>query len=463
MVSKTQLHDYITVNDFIDSVNVKLSSLSTRVIGEITEIQMYDGRSYLFFKIKDKEKPAILTCFMWKSDSALSGVKLEVGLEIIASGTPGIYKEYGRFSFNVKTVELVGEGQLKKAYDELKAKLEKEGIFSEARKRPLPILPQKIGLITSKDGAAIGDFQVNLGRYGFKVFFIDSRVEGQLAVEELMSAIRTLKNKDIEILVLIRGGGSLESLLPFNNEMLVREIVNFPAPVLVGVGHERDVSLIALASDKMVSTPTAAAQSLNYSWEKAETKVQLNENKIISIFDRVLSENQKSVESSFQFIKDQFQLIFDDFNIAEQSFLRSVVSVRSRISELHRQFGEYPFAVARGMRGLIHRTHTHVSALLNHPINQLKYAIDSMGGEINLDSVLKLFDRSISTIKKSIQSVEKIIESNNPERQLRLGYSIAKLQGKVIKSVNQIQKGQNVEVRLQDGSFESDIININKN
>lgn len=455
--------DYITVNDFIDSVNIKLSSLSTRVIGEITEIQMYDGRSYLFFKIKDKEKPAILTCFMWKSDFVLSGINLEVGLEIIASGTPGIYKEYGRFSFNVKAVELVGEGQLKKAYDELKAKLEKEGLFSEVRKRPLPILPQKIGLITSKDGAAIGDFQVNLGRYGFKVSFIDSRVEGQLAVEELMSAIKTLKKKDIEVLVLIRGGGSLESLLPFNNEILVREIVDFSVPVLVGVGHERDMSLIALASDKMVSTPTAAAQSLNDSWEKAEAKVQLNENKLLSIFSRVLSENQKLVESSFQSIRDQFQLIFDNFNTVEQSFLRSVVSVRSRISEMHRQFGEYPLAVARGMRGLIHRTRTHISALLNSPIKQLEYRINSTWSGIDLDSVLKLFNRSIWTINKSIQSIEKIMESNNPERQLRLGYSIAKLQGKVIKSVGQIQKGQNVEVRLQDGSFESDIININKN
>lgn len=108
----------------------------------------------------------------------------------------------------------------------------------------------------------------------------------------------------IESLVLIRGGGSLESLLPFNNETLVREIVNFPVPVLVGVGHERDISFIGLAADRMVSTPTAAAQALNESWQKAEAKVQLNESKLISIFGRILVENQKSVESNFLIIKD---------------------------------------------------------------------------------------------------------------------------------------------------------------
>jgi len=461
-MSKNEKPDYITVNDFFDSLNARLSNFSARIIGEITEIQMYEGRSYLFFKIKDKEKPAILTCFMWKSDYSLSGVKLEIGLEVIVSGTPGIYKEYGRFSFNVKAVELVGEGELKKAYDKLKAKLEKEGIFSEARKRSLPILPQKIGLITSKDGAAIGDFQVNLGRYGFRVSFVDSRVEGQLAVEELMNSIKTLRKKNIEVLVLIRGGGSLESLLPFNNEALVREIVNFPVPVLVGVGHEKDVSLIALAADKMVSTPTAAAQALNYSWEKAEAKIQLNENKLISIFSNLLEENKNTVNNNFHFIRDRLQIIFDNFKDSEQAFLQSVVSVRSRILELRRQFGEYPLIMVKEMRGLIFRIESNISTLLLSPIKQLEHTINFTADGINLDSVFRLFSRSTWTISRTIQSIEKIIESNNPMRQLKLGYSIAKSGGKVVRNIGQIKKGQNVEVQVQDGSFKSNVIEINK-
>jgi len=420
MTKQSVKNDFVSVNEYLDILNEGLANYSSRIIGEVTEVQLYPDRNYLFFKIKDKENPAVLTCMMWKRDYSISGLELEVGIEIIVSGTPSIYKPYGRFSLNAKTVELVGEGALKKAYDELKLKLNKEGLFAPEKKRPLPILPQKIGLITSKDGAAIGDFQVNLGRFGFKVSFIDSRVEGQLAVEELLSAIKTFKNKDIEILVLIRGGGSLESLLPFNNEVLVREIASFPVPVLVGVGHEKDISLIGLVADKMVSTPTATAQTLNESWQRAESKVQINEHKIFSIFSDILSDHQKSVESSFYTIRNQFQFIFDDFNNVEQLFLRSVVSVRSRISELHRQFMEYPSFIARGMQGLINQ------------------------------------------VKQSVLSIENIIKSNNPERQLRLGYSIAKLQGKVIKSIVQIQRGQNIEVHLQDGSFESNVVEINK-
>src|SRR3989338_6447524 len=294
------MSDHLTVDEYLDSVNEGLAGLGGRVIGEVTEVQLYPGRNYLFFKIKDKENPALLSCFMWKRDYTLSGVELEAGLEIIISGAPSIYKPAGRLSFQTKTAELVGEGQLKKAYDELKARLDKEGIFREGRKRPLPTLPQKIGLITSKDGAAIGDFQVNLGRFGFKVMFVDSRVEGQLAVAELLGAIRTLKKQDIEILVLVRGGGSLESLLPFNNEALVREVAAFPVPVLVGVGHEKDVPLIALAADKTVSTPTATAQTLNDSWQRAATQVQLNQQKIHATFARALTSRRTTVERSFQ-------------------------------------------------------------------------------------------------------------------------------------------------------------------
>jgi exodeoxyribonuclease VII large subunit len=215
-------NDYVTIDEYLDGVNAGLLAMHARIIGEVTEIQLYPGRSYLFFKIKDKDAQASMSCFMWQRDYAVSGVKLEEGLEVILSGAPNIYKPAGRLSFHTKTVELVGEGALKKAYDELKVRLEKEGMFAQSRKRALPEFPQKIGLITSKDGAAIGDFQMNLGRFGYKVTMVDSRVEGQLAVAELISAIRTLRTKDIEILVLVRGGGSLESLLPFNNEALAR-------------------------------------------------------------------------------------------------------------------------------------------------------------------------------------------------------------------------------------------------
>ena len=163
----------------------------------------------------------------------------------------------------------MGEGALKKAYDKLKQKLEKEGLFSSEKKKPIPEFPQRIGLITSETGAVIHDFLNNLGKYGYQISFVNSRVEGQIAVQGLLLAITYFSGKEIDVLVIIRGGGSLESLQAFNNEALVRKIADFKIPVICGIGHDKDVSLASLAADKAVSTPTAVTALLNRAWEKA--------------------------------------------------------------------------------------------------------------------------------------------------------------------------------------------------
>jgi len=420
MINRTK-DNFVSVNEYLDNLNEGLANYSARVVGEVTDMQLYPGRTYLFFKIKDKDEdnPAILSCFMWKRDYDVSGLELETGLEIIVSGTPGIYKPLGRLSFNAKSVELIGEGALKKQYEKLKAQLEKEGLFAESKKRHLPTLSQKIGLITSKDGAAIGDFLTNLGKFGFKTSLIDSRVEGQLATQELLDSVRSFRNKDIEVLVLVRGGGSLESLLPFNNEALVREIATFPVPVLVGVGHEKDISLVGLAADQMVSTPTAAAEALNDSWQEFVTKMDTDERIIFSSFEDTLSHNQSVVDESFTVMKDNLQAIFDRFNQAEQVLRRAFVSVKSRISELLRSIGRYPQELSLHIKGVISKTNHYLA------------------------------------------TTWKLLESHDPKRQLKLGYSIVHSAGSLVRKIEQVRIGQAVDIRVQDGSFTSEVKIIN--
>lgn len=459
---KDTFEKYITVNEYLDFLNDHLTETSARVLGEITDIQLYEGRSYLFFKIKDKENDAVLNCFMWKRNYSLSGVDLQIGLEVVVSGRSNVYKPLGRLSFQVESVELVGEGQLKKAYDELKAKLNKEGIFDAKRKRPLPVLPQKIGLITSKDGAAIGDFQVNLGKYGYIITFVDSRVEGQQAVSDLSEAIHTLREQDIEVLVIVRGGGSLESLLPFNNEVLVREIIQFPVPVLIGVGHEKDISLMGLAADKMVSTPTAAAKILNESWEQASTQVQLNSYKIFSSFERAILTKRTQIQNGFGTMREQFEKIFDNFDEVHTKILNINSELKVKISELKKQIERCSLNLLRGMSALIKRTDIHVSALLDDPMTQMFHTIRVAQKSISFKAVISAFSQALRHTKNFIIALDKNIQINNPERQLRLGYSIVRTNGKIIKSINKIKKGQLIETQLQNGSFESHIININK-
>ncbi|MFA6797586.1 MAG: exodeoxyribonuclease VII large subunit [Candidatus Paceibacterota bacterium] len=435
----------ISVSKYLDNINQGLKNFPGRILGEITEVQPYPGRSYLFFKIKDKDEndPAILTCIMWKTAYALSGVEITPGLEVIISGIPSIYKPLGRFSFNAKAIELVGEGALRKQYEKLKAQLQKEGLFDESKKRPLPVLPQKIGLITSKEGAAIGDFQVNLGKFGFKILFIDSRVEGQLATEELLNSVRSFRNKDIETLVLIRGGGSLESLQPFNNEALVREIASFPVPVLVGVGHEKDISLVALAADKMVSTPTATANILNETWEKVEAKLDLSEQKIFRRFQETIQSNKDSVQSGLDIMKSAFQIIFTNFSKAEDSLRIGLKSIKDQIVDNKNRIDGVFIPVFRK---------------INFSVQGIReYFDDSMKG------VVKRYLSERNRLDELLISFEKQLTSNDPKRQLKLGYSIVTKNGRILKNTSQIKKGDVVSVGLSDGTFDSEIKFIKSN
>jgi exodeoxyribonuclease VII large subunit len=261
------------VAEFIGILNEFFKAQEARLRGEVSECKRATS-GHAYFTLKDKDGGAALDCIIWNRNYALSGIELKVGMEVILSGHPNVYPPSGRLSFVADTVELVGEGALKKAYDALKNKLEAEGLFAPERKRPLPEFVRHIGVVTSLKGAVIHDFENNLGKFGFVISVCDSRVEGQQAVKPLLSALETLRGTDIEALVIIRGGGSLESLQGFNNETVVRAIAAFPVPVIAGIGHDKDVPLAALAADCMVSTPTAAAHLLGRSWEEAFAKAE---------------------------------------------------------------------------------------------------------------------------------------------------------------------------------------------
>lgn len=430
----------LSISKYLNLLNTQLSGNKARIQGEISSLK-FQGR-VVYFALKDADDGSMMNCLMWESTYKLSGVSFEVGMEVILNGSPEIYKPNGRLSFKAISAELVGEGALRIAYEKLKEKLQKEGLFDEARKKPIPIYPNKIGLITSKEGAVIADFFSNIGKFGYKVSFIDSRVEGQLATEELLNSIKTFKNKDIDVLVIIRGGGSMESFLPFNNEILVREIANFPIPVLVGIGHDKDVSLLGLVSDMMVSTPTAVANTLNSSWEQAEAIVTLSEQKIFSKFQIAIQKNRDLIRNDLIIMKNAFQKIFNDFSKAQESLKVGLKSIKDRMAEIKRRLNGAFISVFR----------------------KINFSILSAGNNI-YDSAPKELITGFLGIKKKIEEslilYQKQIINNDPKRQLRLGYSIVMKDGRILKKTDQIHKGDIVTVGLSEGSFDSEIKIIN--
>lgn len=389
----TETNKIYTISEFVATLNNNLKATKVKITGEVGEAKV-GPTGHVYFTLKDQKDASMLNCIIWSFKYRLFGINLEPGIKILAFGNPEVYAPNGRLSFVADTIELAGEGDLKKQYDELKIKLEKEGLFDVENKREIPRYPQKIGVITSKQGAVIHDFLNNIGKFGFKIKMIDSRVEGQGAVEDLLASIKTFRKKDLDVLVIIRGGGSMESLMPFNNEFLVREIVGFPVPVIVGIGHDKDVPLVCLAADASESTPTAVANLLNLSWQRALLLIERSERRIFT----------------------SYAMIFDGYKKVESRLLIAFLSFKN--------------------------------ILLNAELNM----------ESRLEKYFISFRNIILITGQNLAQTEKIVNVNNPEHQLSLGYSIATVKGKIIRRISQVKSGDTLEIKVSDGNIVSKVI-----
>ena len=279
----------LSVLDFIGILNETLRGVEASVVGEVSKAS-FPPSGHVYFDLKDESGDGVLHCVVWRTTYENLGIKLEAGMRIIVLGCPDIYAPRGDLSFKVRAMELTGEGVLKKRYEELKKKLTAEGIFAEERKRRIPEYPERIGIVTSRNGAVIHDILNNLGRFGFKVFLADARVEGPEAAQSLMDALKKFKKVPLDVLIIARGGGSMEALQAFDNEKLVRALVDFPVPTIAAIGHHQDVPLAALAADIRVSTPTAAANLLNQSWQEGSFRLARDIERVQAIY-RIMIEN----------------------------------------------------------------------------------------------------------------------------------------------------------------------------
>ncbi len=405
----------LSVSQFLDGLNVELSGMAAQVRGEVSSLD--ERERVVYFTLKDSVDGSTLNCLMFRSAYQVSGVLLAAGDEVIVEGSPDIYKPSGRLSLKVGYLELAGEGALKKAYDELLAKLQGEGFLALERKRPLPLFPACVALITSEQGAAIGDFTMNLGQLGIRVDFYPASVEGNRSVPDILEAVRYFSSKAgaYDLLVMIRGGGSLESLQAFNNETLVRAVAECPIPTLLGIGHEKDVTLAALVADQMVSTPTATARTLREPFERARQSVSHTEKWLLERFERVLVHDQSLIEQGEQAISLIFPKLRERFVHAEEGLIRA--------------FGQ-------------------ISFVLQHAETQLTEVSERISG--GYQRIFRIFSQALA-------SVEEKLREYDPERALALGYSLVRSQGILVRSIRGMQIGKNILVRVRDGVIEAEV------
>lgn len=252
----------LSVSDISDAIKKLLEGNFSRVCvrGEVTEVKYYPS-GHVYFSLKDEGGK--ISAVIWKSALGRLSVKPENGMEVLATGKVSSYGGRSNYQLMVDRMEFAGEGALLARIEQLKQKLRAEGLFSAERKKPLPFLPRQIGVITSSSGAVLHDICTTIERrFPSEILLYPVKVQGEGAVESLIKAVRyfsALENPP-EILIMARGGGSLEDLMAFNDEALLREVALCHIPLISAIGHETDTTLIDFISDKRAPTPTAAAE-----------------------------------------------------------------------------------------------------------------------------------------------------------------------------------------------------------
>ena len=407
-------------NEFVNSYLVQVGEVI--VEGEISQISVSQNQ-WLFITIKDKESSVEVFGTVRK----ISGYDLlEQGMLVHVYGTPGLYKRSGRFSIRAEQIVPAGEGALRLAFEKLKLKLEKEGLFDLQRKRPLPTFPERIGLITAKNSRAYSDFVKCLKERmgGLKIYFYPVNVQGENSVGSILNAFNYFNSnaENFDVLVLARGGGSLEELQSFNDERVARAIFSSKVPIICGVGHEEDVSIADLVSDMRASTPSNAAELIVK--DRGEIIKEIN----FSI--RIIEDHLR------EFIRDRNHAIFKNVNMLRNAISREISSLHGIISKFNTSFALFTREVVS--------------------FSQQVYTAKKQ--------LAKNVDLWIMQQKTSLSSLTRLMENLNPYRVLERGFSITLAKnGSVLKSIANVKKGEPIITTLFSGKINSQVLDVKSN
>ncbi len=258
----TQDKHIYTVSELTREARMLLESAfeAVWVQGEISNLTAHSS-GHMYFSLKDEG--AVLNCAMFRAENQLLKFAPKDGMQVLCSGRVSIYDKQGRYQLYVQAMEPKGLGALQLAFQQLKEKLQKEGLFDQARKKTIPFLPQRIGIVTSPSGAAIRDIlKISTGRFqNVEIIINPVKVQGETAAQEIAAAIKEFNEYgNIDVMIVGRGGGSVEDLWPFNEEIVARAIFDSKIPVISAVGHEVDFTISDFVADLRASTPSEAAK-----------------------------------------------------------------------------------------------------------------------------------------------------------------------------------------------------------
>ncbi|MFB5191153.1 exodeoxyribonuclease VII large subunit [Alicyclobacillus fastidiosus] len=427
-----------------DRLETDPNLLQCHVSGEISNFKHHTS-GHMYFTLKDEQSR--VRAVMFAGRNRRLRFRPEDGMRVVCTGSVSVFDRDGQYQLYVDDMQPDGIGALYVQFEQLRNRLQAEGLFSQVRKRPLPAYPTRIGVVTSPTGAVIRDICTTIERRFplAKVILAPAAVQGAGAAKTLVAGLRRLWSlkEPVDVIIIGRGGGSLEELWPFNEEVVARAVANSPIPVVSAVGHETDVTICDFVADVRAATPTAAAelvaphrQDMNYQLTQA--------------LARSVGAITNQVRASRQVLR----------GLAERPVLREP----KRMIDKERQSVDYvegrlrdalvrPVRVARRQYVDVERRLLRVD--LKRRIDTLKYQTQSLKDRSS-QSVKGHLDRSDAWLERQIG----VLEAMNPLSVLRRGYSVVYDESKdeIISSTAQLPAGRRIRIRVADGTVSADVV-----
>lgn len=406
------------INNYIKNIvdgDFFLSNVTLK--GEISNLKFHT-RGHLYFSLKDENSKINAVMFNYKN-LGLNFIPKD-GMNVIVKGKVSVFTTGGSYQITVSNMKEDGIGNLYILFEELKRRLEREGLFRPEHKKKLPRIPKKVGVITASTGAAVKDIISTINRRFplTEIILFPTLVQGVGAKENIVKMINEANESDVDVIILGRGGGSIEDLWAFNEEIVARAIYNSTKPIVSAVGHEIDFTISDFVSDMRAPTPTGAAELVVPS--KVEIQSYLNDYKgrIISVINKKI----KSYTDTFSKLKSTYILKnpISMYEIDEQ-----------KLDNMLEKLG----------------------SIMTYKLEREKSELNNLSKMIS-PNMLNRLDKE----KIKLENIETKLNLLNPENILKKGYSLTLVEGKIVKSINSVKKGSIIDTKFSDGIIKSEVL-----
>jgi exodeoxyribonuclease VII large subunit len=431
------------VADLVGAVRttVERSYTDVWVEGEISNFRSSES-GHLYFALKDGD--ALLKVVMFRMQARLLRFKPDNGMQIIARGRITIYDQRGELQLSAEFLEPLGAGALQLAFEQLKAKLAQEGLFDKARKKASPALPRRIGIVTSPRGAALHDMLNVLARRheNVGILIFPAQVQGETAASEVAAGVKYFNRaKNVDVIIVARGGGSIEDLAAFNDEALARAIAASALPVISAIGHETDFTIADFVADLRAPTPSAAAELV------IESKRQLAEH---------LAHLQQRLARAAR-----YRLLLAKGQLNELAQHGAFVRIQDLISRRAQRLDELTYRLASAYQRQLRESHRRLdvaSARIRHFDFRRSLAITRSQLEAGCAAVVRAMRGRISGYHSRVNQLLAKLEALSPVSILERGYALVfDARGALVKDVAQVSAGERISARVAKGTIAAEV------